>query len=212
MFRLVDVELDLKPKLTDELIEVPRLVRQAYFLEIDKNKIERTKDVLLIKKFDVKPSKHKLNTSYSIRSCSEVPFYLDSSGRLFYFNSNAQSKPEYQFQVVLKFKLDKFQKLAVKNLTASSQSSITFDLSLPIHTSEFSLLTKSSLVGFITLSDAQVYANQFDVYRPTFSYQRPVSKKTRLVNSTESEAALVGDVLGDDTALWTCSSQTRSPR
>jgi hypothetical protein len=92
----------------------------------------------------VKPSKHQLNTSYSIRSGSEVPFYLDSTGRLFYFNSHAQSKPECQFQVVLKFKLDKFQAEdtadvnvkvkyppvapTVKNLTASSQSSITFDL------------------------------------------------------------------------------------
>ncbi|CAF0806124.1 unnamed protein product [Brachionus calyciflorus] len=212
--RPIDLSLELRPEFTEfsDLVHFPKLNRHRFYLQIDKNKLEKSKDLLLVKSFDLKPQTNEFNVSYSIRSSSEIPFYLDSTGRLFYFNSQTLSKLKYEFQVVLKLKFnlnDKIQyeeiayvhaeilsntpEIQVKNINESLETTMTFNLDIPVHSSNFVLLGKSPLIGFISFSDLEIYKYSFDLNTPKFHYQRPLIKRTRFTNTSETEQDLIND-------------------
>ena len=186
-------EINLQPNsdlsFEPDFIQVPRLIRQNYYFEIDQTKLDTSNDLLLIKSFDVLPSKHSFNVSYLLISEQEVPFYLDSNGKLFHFNSVSNSQTRFKFDVHLKFKhfsmenylheeiafvdvrLSQIEaKRQVEFYSDQAQSIVEFNLNVPVHTSRFAQMEKSVLIGFVTFDDWQTHKYSFDSNRPVFEY------------------------------------------
>ncbi|RMZ97665.1 protocadherin Fat 1 isoform X1 [Brachionus plicatilis] len=204
--RVYDLEITLKPRvdsLSSDLIQMPTLIRKKYHLVVDQTSVEKSNDLLLVKSFDVLPSRHQFNVSYSLESQVDVPFYLDLNGRLFYFNTVSHVQADFRFWVHLKFKYSLNQSVeceetAVINVhvqpsytkmhffTDKLDSIVTFNLNVPMHTSAFVQMQKSLLVGFVTFSDSQIRKYLFDIDQPLFVYNAPtilfIDQEQNLIN------------------------------
>jgi len=118
VFQLSETSVELS-NMNKNNLPLPRLSQYNYYLNIDLNDLVKNQDFLLLGSIDTYlfSFDNELNVSdiyeqsYSIRlsdiNSIELPFYIDSKGKLFYSNNNDESKQtKYDFNLVVFFKLN----------------------------------------------------------------------------------------------------------
>lgn len=101
----------------------------------------------------------------------------------FYLNDKFQHEELADVEIDV---VDETSVSVLKNHTDVLDSALVFNLNIPVHSSEFSILAKSSnLIGFVTPTDEQMIKYSFNTDKPNFYIQKPIVKKVRFINSSD---------------------------